>query len=162
MLESVTQDDSYKASMNQIKLIREKLGLVYTIYSYSEMSPKAGELVIVFGTRPKNVKKAMIEIKKAILDFAEKGASEEELVRAKNWKKSCVSFGMETNSNLAEINGTIFNLYTKAFDKNERIEKINNVTLEQVNNFAKRIASEREFAVVAVGKDLNIDDLKVF
>ena len=144
------------------KIIREKLGLVYTIYSYNEISPKAGELVIVFGTRPKNVKKAMIEIKKAILDFAENGASEEELVRAKNWKKSCVSFGMETNSNLAEINGTIFNLYNKAFDKEERLKKTEKVTLEEVNNFAKRIASEKEFAIVAVGKDLNIEDLKVF
>ena len=144
------------------KIIREKLGLVYTIYSYNEICPKAGELVIVFGTRPKNVKKAMLEIKKAILDFAENGASEEELVRAKNWKKSCVSFGMETNSNLAEINGTIFNLYNKAFDKEERLKKTERVTLDEVNNFAKRIASEKEFAIVAVGKDLNIEDLKVF
>lgn len=144
------------------KIIREKLGLVYTIYSYNEISPKAGELVIVFGTRPKNVKKAMIEIKKAILDFAEKGATEEELIRAKNWKKSCVSFGMETNSNLAEINGTIFNLYNKPFDKEERLKKTEMVTLQQVNDFAKRIADEKEFAIVAVGKDLNIDDLKVF
>lgn len=144
------------------KIIREKLGLVYTIYSYNDISPKAGELVIVFGTRPKNVKKAMIEVKKAILDFAENGATEEELIRAKNWKKSCLSFGMETNSNIAEINGTIFNLYNKIFDKNERLEKINNVTLVQVNEFAKRIANEKDFAVVAVGKNLKIDDLKEF
>lgn len=144
------------------KIIREKLGLVYTIYAYNEISPKAGELVIVFGTRPKNVEKAMVEIKKAILDFAENGATEEELVRAKNWKKSCISFGMETNSNLAEINGTIFNIYNKAFDKEERLKKIENVTLEKVNNFAKRIASEKEFSIVAVGKDLKIKDIKVF
>ncbi len=144
------------------KIIREKLGLVYTIYSYNEISPKAGELVIFFGTRPKNVKKAMLEIKKAILDFAENGATEEELVRAKNWKKSCVSFGMETNSNLAEINGTIFNTYNKAFDKEERIKKTEEVSLEQVNNFAKRIANEKEFVIVAVGKNLSVEDLKVF
>lgn len=144
------------------KIIREKLGLVYTIYSYNEMSPKAGELVIVFGTRPKNVKKAMLEIKNAILNFAENGATEEELIRAKNWKKSCMSFGMETNSNLAEINGTVFNLYNKAFDKEERLKKTEMVTLDEVNNFAKRIAEEKEIAIVAVGKDLLIDDLKVF
>ena len=144
------------------KIIREKLGLVYTIYAYNEISPKAGELVIVFGTRPKNVEKAMFEIKKAILDFAENGATEEELVRAKNWKKSCLSFGMETNSNLAEINGTIFNIYNKVFDKEERLKKIENVTLEKVNNFAKRIASEKDFSIVAVGKNLKIEDIKVF
>ena len=144
------------------KIIREKLGLVYTIYAYNEMAPKAGEFMVVFGTRPKNVKKAMLEIKKAIVDFAENGATEEELVRAKNWKKSCLSFGTETNSNVAEINGTIFNLYNKPFDKDERLKKIEKVSIEDVNNFAKRIAEEKEFAVVAVGKDLSFDDITVF
>ncbi len=144
------------------KIIREELGLVYTIYAYNEMSPRTGELVIVFGTRPKNVKKAMLEIKKAIVDFAENGASEEELERAKNWKKSCVSYGTETNSNLSEINGTMFNVYDKIFDKDERLNKIQSITLEDVNNFAKRIVDEKIFNVVAVGKNLKIEDLKVF
>ena len=144
------------------KIIREELGLVYTIYAYNEMSPRTGELVIVFGTRPKNVKKAMIEIKKAIVNFAELGASEEELERAKNWKKSCVSYGTETNANLAEINGTMFNVYDKIFDKDERLQKIQSVTLEDVNNFAKRIVDEKIFNVVAVGKNLKLEDIKVF
>lgn len=144
------------------KIIREKLGLVYTIYAYNEISPKAGELVIAFGTRPKNVKQAMIEIKQAIIDFAENGATEEELVRAKNWKKSCLSFGMETNSNVAEINGTIFNVYNKIFDKEERLMKTEKVTLEDVNAFAKRIANEKDFSIVAVGKNLTIEDISNF
>ena len=144
------------------KIIREKLGLVYTIYAYNEMNLKAGELLIMFGTRPKNVKKAMVEIKKAILDFAENGATEEELVRAKNWKKSCLSFGTETNSDLAEINGTIFNIFGKVFDANERRKILDSITLDDVNNFAKIIAKEKIFNIVAVGKNLNIDDIKVF
>ena len=144
------------------KIIREKLGLVYTIYAYNEISPKAGELMIAFGTRPKNVKKAMVEIKKAILDFSENGATEEELTRAKNWKKSCLSFGTETNSNIAEINGAIYNLHNKKFDKDERLKKIEKVSLDDVNDFAKRIANEKEFSVVAVGKGLSLEDIEVF
>ena len=144
------------------KIIREKLGLVYTIYAYNEMSPKTGELIIVFGTRPKNVKKAMLEIKKAIVDFAKNGATVEELERAKNWKKSCLSFGTETNSNLAEINGTTYNVFDKIFDKDERYKQTQNVTLEDVNNFAKRIESEKILNVVAVGKNVKLEDIKVF
>lgn len=144
------------------KIIREKLGLVYTICAYNDISCKSGELLIMFGTRPKNVKQAMIEIKKAITDFAENGASQEELDRAKNWKKSCLSYGMETNSDLAEINGTIFNVFGKIFDVNERCKQIESVTLDDVNAFAKRIANETTFNVVAVGKDITIDDINVF
>lgn len=144
------------------KVIREKLGLVYTIFAYNEMSGKAGELLIVFGTRPKNVKKAMVEIKKTILDFAEHGATEEELTRAKNWKKSCLAFGTETNGDLAEINGTIFNVFNKVFDSKDRLQKTESVTLEQVNEFAKRIANENVLNVVAVGKGVKIEDISVF
>ena len=144
------------------KIIREQLGLVYTIYAYNEMTSRTGELIIVFGTRPKNVKKAMLGIKKAILDFAQNGATIEELERAKNWKKSCLSFGTETNANLAEINGTMFNVFNKIFDKDERYMKTQNVTLEQVNNFAKRIANEQIYNVVAVGKNINIEEIQVF
>ena len=144
------------------KVIREKLGLVYTIFAYNEMSGKAGELLIVFGTRPKNVKKAMVEIKKTILDFAEHGATEEELTRAKNWKKSCLAFGTETNGDLAEINGTIFNVFNKVFDSKDRLKKTESVTLEQVNEFAKRIANENVLNVVAVGKGVKIEDISVF
>ena len=73
-----------------------------------------------------------------------------------------MSFGTETNSNVAEINGSIYNLYGKTFDKEERLKKIEKVTLEDVNNFAKRILNEKEFAVVAVGKDLSLEDLKEY
>lgn len=142
------------------KIIREKLGLVYTIYAYNEMTTKTGELLIVFGTRPKNVRKAMGEIKKAILDFAENGASEEELERAKNWKKSCFSFGTETNSNLAEINGTLFNVFDEIFDMEKTFNRTQEVTKEQVNEFAKRIANEKNYCVVAVGKNVKIEDIE--
>lgn len=142
------------------KIIREKLGFVYTIYAYNEMTTKTGELLIVFGTRPKNVKKAMVEIKKALLDFAENGASEEELERAKNWKKSCFSFGTETNSNLAEINGTLYNVFNEIFDIEKNFKRTQDVTREQVNEFAKRIASEQVYNVVAVGKGLKQEDIE--
>ena len=144
------------------KIIREKLGLVYTIYAYNGMSPRTGELIISFGTRPKNVKKAMLEIKKAIKDFAKNGATAEELERAKNWKKSCLSFGTETNSNIAEINGTMFNVFNTIFDKNERYRQTQVVTLEQVNDFAKRIANEQTYNVVAVGKNIKPEEIQAF
>lgn len=144
------------------KVIREKLGLVYTIYGYNEVGVRSGELLIVFGTRPKNVNKAMVEIKNVINDLAENGITEEELIRTKNWKKAGIAFGMETNSNLADVNGVHMHLYNKIFDENERLEGIEAVTVTDVNAFAKRISEEKLFNVVAVGKSLNIDDLKQF
>lgn len=144
------------------KIIREKLGLVYSIYACNELTLKAGEMIIYFGTRPQNVKKAVEEVKKVILDFAENGATEEEFVRAKIWKKSGLSFGTETNSDIADINGIIFNFFGKVFNPKNRLKMTEAVTLEQVNNFAKRIANETTFNIVAVGKGVSLSDLTSF
>ena len=144
------------------KKIREELGLVYTIYAYNDIGLRSGEIFIVFGTRPKNVKKAIFEIKKIIDDFAENGATEEELVRAKNWKKSCIEFAGETNTDIAETNGLMTyydNKITRVASRKARYDK---VTLEDVNKFAKKIATEKTFNIVAVGKGLDIEDLKQF
>lgn len=144
------------------KIIREELGLVYTIYAYNDIGLRSGELFIVFGTRPKNVNKAIFEIKKIINEFAENGATEEELTRAKNWKKSCIEFAGETNSDLAETNGLMTYYDNKITKVASRKAKYDKVTLEDVNKFAKKIATEKTFNIVAVGKGLDIEDLKQY
>ena len=144
------------------KKIREELGLVYTIYSYLDIGLRNGEIFIVFGTRPKNVNKAIFEIKNIIDEFAKNGATEEELIRAKNWKKSCIEYGGETNSDLADLNGLMLQYNKKISKPSVRKAKYDKVTLEDVNKFAKKIANENTFNIVAVGKNLNLEDLQQF
>lgn len=144
------------------KLIREELGLVYTIYAFNDAGPNTGEIFILFGTRPKNVKKAVKEIRKVIVDMAENGITDAELERAVNWKKSCIAYSSETNADLAEINCTYAHLYNVTMSLEDRAKLYDNITTEKVNAFAKRIASETIFNVVAVGKNIKIEDIKVY
>ena len=144
------------------KVIREELGLVYSVYAFTDMVPFTGGIFIMLGTRPKNVKKAISEIKKIVLDLAENGATEEELERVKNLKKSLIEFNSETNSDIAESNGSMIHLFEKCKTIEERKEKIDGVTLEKVNDFAKRIATEEMFNIVAVGKGVDVNDLKQY
>lgn len=144
------------------KRIREDLGLVYTIYAFADAGARKGEILIIFGTRPKNIKQAMTEVKKVIKDLAENGVSEDELQRAKNWKKSCHAFAWESSSDIAEANGTSEHLYEKILSRAERLERVEKVTKKEVDEFAKKIANETVFNVVAVGKNLNLADLEVF
>lgn len=144
------------------KIIREELGLVYSVYAFTDMVPMTGGIFIMLGTRPKNVKKAIFEIKKIITDFAKNGATEEELQRVKNLKKSVIEYNSETNSDIAESNGSMIHLFDKCKTIEERKQNIDNVTLEKVNSFAKKIAKEEMFNVVAVGKGLKIEDLEQF
>ena len=144
------------------KTIREKLGLVYTIYAFNDMGAEAGEIFIIFGTRPKNVKLAISEIKKIINVLATDGITEEELTRTKNCKKSNIAFNSESNSEVAELNGTFIHYYNKHITTNERIQKYDDVTVKQINEFAKSVANEKNYNIVAVGKNIKLDDLKQF
>ena len=39
---------------------------------------------------------------------------------------------------------------------------VNKITKEDIQNFAKQVLEEKNFVVGAIGKDVNINDLKVF
>lgn len=141
------------------KTIREELGLVYTIYAFNDSNYLSGSIVIFFGTRPKNIEKAVMKIKQIIAEMGSVGISEEELQRAKNWRKSVLEFHAETAGATAESNGTMINYYGNVVSKEERGKKIQSVTLDDVNAFAKQIASEANFSLTAVGKNIKADTI---
>lgn len=144
------------------KTIREELGLVYSIYAFSDSRDTSGEIFIIFGTRPKNIELAMTEIKKIIKELAESGVSDAELERAKNLKKSNVEYLSETSSDRAEINATMMHYYNQIISVEEKKEKFDAVTKEDILRFAEQIANEDNFNVVAVGKKLNINHIEKF
>jgi len=45
---------------------------------------------------------------------------------------------------------------------NEQIYKIDAITIEDVKRIAKQTFFEDEFVICAVGKDVNVDDLKLY
>ena len=144
------------------KKIREELGLVYSIYGFMSLGSQTGELFIFFGTRPANVEKAMVEIKNIIQTLAAGGITEEELQMAKNLRKSNAEYMAETNSDIAELVGTELNYFGKVDSIAQKVEKLDKVTAKQVNEFAKLIASEQVFNIVAVGKGFSKNDLLKF
>ncbi len=144
------------------KEIREKLGLVYSIYSSFELSAKSGNLVIAFGTRPKNVKKALCEIRRILTELAGSGVLGEEMLYAKNWKKSCMGYSYESSSVIADLNASMVHYHGKPISADERLLFYSAVTKKQVDEYAKTIAAEKMYAVVAVGKGLKQSDLLVF
>lgn len=144
------------------KKVREELGLVYTIYSYNENEAKTGELFIIFGTRSKNVKRAIYEINTIINNLAANGVTESELIAAKNLKKSYMEFASETNADTAEVNGSLIHFIGKHKSLNSRKSEYDKVSVSDIQKFASRIANEESFNIVAVGKNIDINDLKQF
>lgn len=144
------------------KKIREELGLVYSIYGFMHMGSQTGELFIFFGTRPENVELAMTEIRNEISKLADSGVTELELEMAKNLRKSNLEFMTETNSDIAELIGTELNFFGEIEPFDKKLKKLDKVSKEQVQEFAKVIFNESQFNVVAVGKNFSKSNLLKF
>ena len=67
------------------------------------------------------------------------GITEEELNRAKTFCKTLVVSGTETGSSIAKSNANNILTFNRLIPVEERLQKIENTTLEDINELASRI-----------------------
>ena len=119
--------------------VREENGLVYSISCMPELYECAGDVVISLGTNSKNQFKAVELIKEEIDKLVDEGFTQAELDRAKSFCKSLVVSGTETGSSIAKSNASNMLVYNKLFSLEERIEQIEKVTIEDLNELAEKV-----------------------
>ena len=121
--------------------LREKQGLAYTVRSVWEPFLLGGNFFVYIGTEPKNIKTSIegfkIEINKIMTELV----GEEELNSAKMNAIGKRQFYQETNMLEAILKG-YYEFLGLGYDYEEKlIERINNVTSEELINVAKKYFS---------------------
>jgi len=131
--------------------VREKRGLVYHVGS-SLMSFRkgSGPFTISLGCDPRNVKKSIAAVISTIKTFLNNGVSKEELELAKSETKK--SFAMNALNSRRTSCSTISGLQLR--DKDESyVNNFNNmidaITLDQVNEAARKFIKPANFTIVA-------------
>lgn len=119
--------------------VREERGLVYSISSMPEMSACGGDFVIGLGTNQKNSVKAMKIIKTEMDTLKAKGFKEEELKRAKIFSKSLIVSSSELGADIAKSNALSVSTYGKVVSVKDKLEKIDKVTLKDINKVAQTV-----------------------
>lgn len=119
--------------------VREEQGLVYSISSMPEMSACGGDFVISLGTNKKNSLKAIKIIKSEIDKLKQKGFKEEELRRAKIFSKSLIVSSSELGSDIAKSNALSVCTYGKIVGVKDKLEKIDKITLQDLNEVAQKV-----------------------
>lgn len=117
--------------------IREKNGLAYSVYTYNQYYLSGGMTSTYIGTNLENYEKA-IEI--TLLEFKklrENGVTEDELQKAKNKYMSRVAFAMENPRSRMGILGNYCIRKNEILDVEKIKKEVNEVKLEDVNEFAK-------------------------
>lgn len=133
--------------------VRERRGLAYSVFSYSNLYAHTGEIGLYVGTRPDNLAEALAVVAAELGRCVEDPASEEELVRSRENLKGRVVLGMEsTGARMSRLGASVLN-DLPILSVDEMIERIEDVSIEQVRELAGSLYVPSGLSVAGVGPD---------
>lgn len=142
--------------------IREKRGLVYTVYSYTTSHTQSGLFGIYAGTGPDDVCKLMPVVVDEIKKVCQEKVLPGELARAKTQLKASMLMSLESSSATAEIlarQQLIFNRFITVEEMVERIEKVTAEDIQRVTQ--KMFGSDPTYTLMgAIDRHMGYDELQ--
>lgn len=131
--------------------IREIRGLAYSVYSYRNLFSETGLWGIYAGVTPSNA----VEVIKIIIDeldrLVDRGAEESEVDRAKGHLKGAMVIGLEDPSSRMSRLGKSELLQTEIPSLEQIMERIDNVTLEDVARLARDVLDRGSRTLTVIG-----------
>jgi predicted Zn-dependent peptidase len=116
--------------------IREKRGLAYSTYAYSQQFAGSGVLSFYVGCKPDKAQEAIKIIQSILFDIAENGLTQEEIERAKGAVSGALVLSQEdTGSRVTRI-GKSELVYGQVLSFDEISREISEVTSEQIKEIA--------------------------
>ncbi len=131
--------------------IREKRGLVYSIYSYPSTYQGSGLFVIYAGMNPEHLQ-TVIDLTKTELDLIIKdGITKDELAKTKEQLKGNYILGLESTSSRMNSIGKSELMLGKINTPEEILQKIDRVNMDSVDEMIKRVFDFEKMSISAVG-----------
>lgn len=138
--------------------IREKRGLVYSVYASSQLYEGAGVFEMYAGTRPENVAEVVKVATEQFALAAQEGVTPDELSRAKELAAGSFVLGTESTRTRMSRLGRLAALDLPIDSIDEIIDKYRAVTMEEVNEAARELFSQdMTLAVVSPYKQEKIE-----
>jgi zinc protease len=132
--------------------IREKRGLVYSVYSYLSETGSLPVWMGRMGTSHKNVEEALSVLRTELKRMREDGPSETELENAKNYIEGSYALGFDSGKKIASkmLTAQFFDLSPSHFEK--RNNYIKAVTLDDAKRVARRLLRLDQLVITTVGQ----------
>lgn len=131
--------------------VREKRGLVYSVYNRYVANQYYGKNVLYAGTTPKNAKETLDVSLETIRTLGD-NLTEDELTRAKNSLKALILIQGESSLSRAASVAYDMWLFDDYREKDFMVEKINAVTLDDVKAYINKYPYEN-YTLVSLGKN---------
>ena len=131
--------------------VREKRGLAYSVYSYLSPFAETGSHIIYAGVNPAQKQAAYDAVCEVIKEIKNNGVTEEEFLRAREQIKSGMFFSNESSNSQMLLYGKYMLNYNEIFDFEQRLDKINSLTLDTAKEAIEFMFNEEEKAIALVG-----------
>jgi predicted Zn-dependent peptidase len=118
--------------------IREKRGLVYTVYSFASSYADGGIFGVYAGTGEDEVEELMPVLCDEIVKSADT-MTEQEVARARAQLKASILMGLESTSSRCEHVASQLLIYGRPIESKELVRKIDEVDLGAVRRLARKI-----------------------
>ncbi len=123
--------------------IREKRGLAYSVYSYSQQFAGSGIFGVYAGCQPQKVHEVLAITRDLLADVAENGLRDEEVERAKGQARGGLVLGLEdTGSRMSRI-GKSELMFGDLKSVDQMLAEIDGVTPDQIRSVASALLTKR-------------------
>jgi predicted Zn-dependent peptidase len=133
--------------------VRERRGLAYSVFCFSNLHARVGEVGIYVGTRPENLSEAIETIAQELQRFVEDPASEQELERSRENVKGRMVLSLESTAARMNRLGSSLLAGLPILSVEEIIERVDAVTVDDLRELAGELFSCERLSVAGVGAE---------
>ncbi|HLZ33806.1 MAG TPA: pitrilysin family protein [Nitrospira sp.] len=131
--------------------VREKRGLVYSIYSFLSGYSDVGTITVYAATRPKEVDRVVDLVCREIGRIGKKGIEQKELARAKNQMKGSLMLSLESSHSRMSKLAKDELVYGTRTSLEDMLAHIDRVTTDQVYAVGRQLFALERLAITGLG-----------
>jgi predicted Zn-dependent peptidase len=133
--------------------IRERRGLAYAVYSFTNAYQDAGQVGLYLGTRADNLAEALEVVGLELQRLGEEPASPDELQRAKENLKGRVVLSLESTGARMNRLGSEVLAGVRLLSLDELMDRIDAVTLDDLALLARQLWAAERLSAAGIGPD---------
>ncbi len=141
------------ASSRLFQEVRERRGLAYSVFSFSNLYAQTGEVGLYVGTRPENLTEAVAVLAAELERFVREPADAQELERSRENAKGRMVLAMESTAARMNRLGSSVLCDLPILSVEEVIARIDAVTMDDLRELAAELFRGPELSVAAIGPD---------
>jgi predicted Zn-dependent peptidase len=136
--------------------IREARGLAYNVFSFQALNAGTGQIGVYLGTRPDNVGPALRVVADELSRLREDGVTADELERSKENVKGRIVLSLESTAARMNRLGTAVLSGLPLLSLDEVVERIEAVSLDDVNGLMRALLAPERLSAAAIGADEDV------